>query len=318
MDLREPEISDDEVLIQVTAASINPIDLKIRNGEFKAIMKFSFPLVLGHDCAGVIVKKGSRVKRFEIGDEVFAQPQNLGTFADFVAAKEEHIAQKPTNISFDEAASLPLVALTSWQTLFERGQMKPGDKVFIAAGSGGVGSIAIQLAKHFGAHVITTAGTKNIDLVHSLGADQIFDYKKEDFSQAVSNVDIAFDTVGGETQKKVFGILKPGGTLVSIVGPPTAASMRETGRGIVLQFGAFLLSLPALTRSALTKTHYKFFIMHPDGAELAKIAELVENASIRPVIDRVFPFDEADEALRYAETGHARGKVVVSLSTSNH
>lgn len=312
MDLPEPKVGDDEILIQMKAASLNPVDLKIRDGKLKAIVSYSFPLILGHDCAGIVVKIGSNVKRFRIGDEVYTRPE-IGTLAELVVAKETAVAKKPKNITFEEAASLPLVALTSWQALFQQAKLKSGDKIFIPAGSGGVGSFAIQLAKHFGAYVITNTSTKNIEFAKSLGADEVIDYKKEDFSKMISEIDIVFDTQGGETQKKAFEIIKSGGSLVSIVGPPTPQFVRDANLGHVLLFGASILSFGVFIRSFLKGVHYKFFFMRPDGLILDKITELIEAESIRPVIDRTFPFERAHEALEYLEKGHARGKVVVSL-----
>jgi NADPH:quinone reductase-like Zn-dependent oxidoreductase len=316
MDLPEPEVSERDVLIQVKAASINPVDFKLRRGKLKSILPYSFPLILGHDCAGVVVKAGPGVKRIQIGDEVYTRPDQdrIGTLAEFVAAKEEDVARKPKNASFEEAAGLPLVALTSWQALVERAALKRGERVFIPGGSGGVGTVAIQLARHFGAYVITTTSTKNVEFVKSLGANEVIDYKNEDFSRIVSPVDIVFDLAGGRTQKKEFRILKPGGILISIVGPPTSQFMRETKQGLALQLGAFLLSSSVLLRSFWTRTRYQFLFMRPDGLALEKIAELVQAGSIQPVVDRVFSFAKAKEALAYVEQRHARGKVIVSLS----
>jgi NADPH:quinone reductase-like Zn-dependent oxidoreductase len=311
MELPEPQLSEDEVLIQVKAASINPIDFKIREGKLKAVLSYSFPLILGHDCAGIIAKKGGAAKRFQIGDEVYTRPNKIGTLAEFAAAREQDVAAKPKNVSFEGAASLPLVALTSWQAL-QRAGIKQGSRVFIPAGAGGVGSSAIQLAKQFGAYVITNCSTKNIDFVRSLGANEVIDYTRQDFSRTVSNIDIMFDTIGGETQKRAFGILRPGGTLVSIVGPPTPQSMRETGGGPVLRLGAFALSLGVAIRARQARTHYVFFLMQPDGYTLARIAEMVEQGSVRPIVDRVYPFVNANDAIAYVEAGHARGKIVVS------
>lgn len=316
MDVPEPGVGDRDVLIQVKAASINPVDFKIRQGSLKAVYTYSFPLILGHDCAGVIVKTGAGVKRFQVGDEVYTRPKTIGTLAELVSANENDVAKKPHNASFEEAAGLPLVGLTSWQALVERAGMKKGDKVFIPAGSGGVGTFAIQLAKLFGAYVLTTTSAKNVDLVRSLGADEAIDYKKADFSKEASGFDIVFDTLGGETQAKAFGILKPGGILVSIVGPPTPAFMRVSGRSPVLRAASLVLSSRVLIRSFQTKTRYEFFLMHPDGKTLEKIAEFVEQGFIRPAIDRSFPFDKANEALAHAEEGHAIGKVIVSSTES--
>lgn len=315
IDVAEPLPNDDEVLIQVKAASINPVDFKIRNGELRLVLNYRFPLILGNDCSGVVTKVGKNVTAFKVGDEVYTRPhkERIGTLAQFIAAQEDTVAHKPKGISFEEAASLPLVGLTSWQALLTRGKMKAGDKVFIPAGSGGVGTFAIQLAKHFGAYVATNTSTKNVDFVKSLGADLVIDYKKEDFSKVLSGFDIVFDTMGGETQRKGFGILKPGGQLISIVGPPTAAFAKEVGTNVIVQTIAGVLGLPAHLQAAFRHSTYKFLFMLPDGDQLAQIAALVEQKKLRPIVDRVFPFAEANQALAYVESGRARGKVIVSI-----
>jgi NADPH:quinone reductase-like Zn-dependent oxidoreductase len=316
MELPEPQMNDDEVLIGVRAASINPVDYKTRSGMLQAVTRYKMPLIMGHDCAGVIVKKGTKVDRFEIGDEVYSQhgTEKPGTLAEFVAAKAEYVARKPNNITFEEAASLPLVGLTSWQALFDQARLKKGDRVFIPAGSGGVGSFAVQLARHSGAYVISSTSAKNIELVKSLGADEVFDYERQNVSDLKPDINIVFDTIGGETQSKALGLLVPGGTLVSITGPPTPEFMREAKLNVGLQLVAALLSLVPLVRTAMAKTHYKFLFMVPDGAVLEKIARLVEEGAIRPVVDKVYPFTRANEAIGHVEAGHARGKVVVTLN----
>ncbi len=314
LELPKPTPGSDEVLIQVRAASINPVDFKIRDGKLKLVLPYDFPLILGNDCSGVVVETGSQVTRFKVGDEVYARPHKdrIGTLAEFIAAKETAVALKPKNISFQQAAGVPLVGLTSWQALFDRGNLRPGNKVFIPAGSGGVGSFAIQLAKHFGAYVATNTSTKNIDLVESFGADHVIDYKTEDFAASLSGFDLVFDTMGGETQKKAFGILKPDGHLISIVGPPTWDFMQRSGAGPLLQVAGGILGLTTHLRARIHRTHYEFLFMLPDGDCLEKIGALIEAGKILPVVDRVFPFEEAKEALSYVESGRARGKVIVS------
>lgn len=314
LELPKPTAGPDEVLIQVRAASINPVDFKIREGKLKLVLPYSFPLILGNDCSGVVVEVGAQVTRFKVGDEVYTRPHKdrIGTLAEFIAAKEAAVALKPKNISFEQAAGVPLVGLTSWQALFDRGNLRSGNKVFIPAGSGGVGTFAIQLAKHFGAYVATNTSTKNVDFVKSLGADHVIDYKTEDFAASLSDFDLVFDTMGGETQKKAFGILKPDGHLISIVGPPTWDFMQRSGFGTLLQIAGGILGLTTHLRARIHRTHYAFLFMLPDGDCLEKIGALIEAGKITPVVDRVFPFEEAKEALAYVESGRARGKVVVS------
>jgi NADPH:quinone reductase-like Zn-dependent oxidoreductase len=315
MDFPIPSIGENEVLIQIKAASINPVDFKIRNGKLRFVLPYRIPLIIGNDCAGIITRVGGKVSKFKIGDEVYTRPHKdrTGTLAEFIAVNESAVAQKPKNLSFEEAASIPLVGLTSWQALLSRSGMKKGQRVFIAAGSGGVGTFAIQLAKHFGAYVITNTSTKNVEFVRSLGADEVIDYKSQDFSKVISDIDIFFDTMGGETQAKGFLVLKRGGTNVSIVGPPTAAFTREVGLNLFIQIVAATLSLWTNMRAAIKGCRYIFLFMLPDGAGLEKIARLIEGGSIRPVLDRVFKFEKANEALAYVESGHTLGKVVVSI-----
>jgi NADPH:quinone reductase-like Zn-dependent oxidoreductase len=314
MDLSIPSYGDDEVLIEVRAASINPVDFKIRNGELKFVLPYRFPLILGNDCAGIVKSVGAKVSKFEVGDEVYTRPHKdrIGTLAEYIAAKEIAVAKKPKNLSFEEAASIPLVGLTSWQALLTRSGLKKGQRVFIPAGSGGVGTFAVQLAKHFGGYVVTNTSTKNVEFVKKLGADEVIDYKSQDFSQITSNIDIFFDTMGGETQRKAFSVLKRGGTIVSIVGPPTAAFAREVGLNLLIQAIAAGLSLWTNIRATLNGCRYIFLFMLPEGDVLDKIARLIEEGSILPVLDRTFRFENANEALAYVESGRARGKVVVS------
>lgn len=316
MDLPVPSLGDSEVLIQIKAASINPVDIKIRNGDLKFILPYRFPLILGNDCSGIVTAIGNKVLKFKVGDEVYTRPDKdrIGTLAQYIVAKESSVAKKPKNISFEEAASIPLVGLTSWQAFRERSSLRSGQRVFIPAGSGGVGTFAIQLAKYFGAYVITNTSTKNVEFVKSLGADEVIDYKAQDFSFVTSDIDLVFDTMGGDTQAKAFAILKRGGTLVSIVGPPTAVFAREFGLGMPMKAIATVLSFWVHLKAALKGVRYVFLFMHPDGEVLQKIAKLIEDGAIKPVIDRVFKFENTDEAIAYVESGRARGKVVVSIS----
>ncbi|MDA2528332.1 NADP-dependent oxidoreductase [Bacillus cereus] len=310
-----PEINEYEVLAEIHAASINPIDFKIRDGKVKMLLKYEMPLILGNDFAGVITKVGSKVTRFKVGDEIYARPRKnkIGTFAEYIAIHEDDIALKPKNLSFEEAASIPLVGLTSYQALHDIMQLQKGQKILIHAGSGGVGTFAIQLAKIMGAIVTTTASEAGANLVTSLGADEIINYKTEKFEDILQNYDAVFDTIGGATLEKSFNIIKSGGNIVSVSGMPNARFGKEFGSGF---FKTLLFSLASKKLTALEKKHnaqYSFLFMKPSGDQLRTIANYIEAGQIKPVIDRVFPFEDAQKAMEYSESGRAKGKIIVKI-----
>lgn len=311
----EPELREDEVLVRIHAASVNPVDAKIRDGEFKLVLPYRLPLILGNDAAGVVVRVGSKVRKFKTGDEVYGRPakDRIGTFAEFIAINEADVAMKPKNLTMEEAASVPLVALTAWQALVDRANLKKGQKILIHAGSGGVGAIAIQLAKHIGATVATTTSTANVDLVRSLGADVVVDYKKDDFENVLQGYDVVLNSLGKDTLEKSLRVLKPGGKLISISGPPDPEFARESGSGWLLRQAMRLLSFSIRRKSKRHRVSYSFLFMKPSGGQLEQIASLIEAGAIRPVVDRVFPFEKINEALAYVETGRARGKVVIAV-----
>ncbi|HDR4371341.1 TPA: NADP-dependent oxidoreductase [Bacillus cereus] len=310
-----PEINEYEVLAEIHAASINPIDFKIRDGKVKMLLKYEMPLILGNDFSGVITKVGSKVTRFKVGDEIYARPRKnkIGTFAEYIAIHEDDIALKPKNLSFEEAASIPLVGLTSYQALHDIMQLQKGQKILIHAGSGGVGTFAIQLAKIMGATVTTTASEAGANLVTSLGADEIINYKTEKFEDILKNYDAVFDTIGGATLEKSFNIIKRGGNIVSVSGMPNARFGKEFGSGF---FKTLLFSLASKKLTALEKKHnaqYSFLFMKPSGDQLRTIANYIEAGEIKPVIDRVFPFEDAQKAMEYSEAGRAKGKIIVKI-----
>ncbi|MBV1940400.1 NADP-dependent oxidoreductase [Streptomyces sp. BV286] len=316
-EMPDPRVGADDVLVQVHAASVNPLDHKIRDGEFRTILPYKVPFVLGNDLAGVVIRVGEAVTRFAVGDEVYARPDKdrIGTFAELIAVHQDDVALKPATLTMEEAASLPLVALTAWQALVERAHVRPGQKVLVHAGSGGVGTVAIQLAKHLGASVATTTSTANTDLVRSLGADVVVDYRKEAFETVLRDYDVVLDPLGGENLEKSLRVLKPGGTAISIAGPPDAAFARELGANPVVRLVMSALSFRIRRRARRRRVTYSFLFMRAGGDQLREIAALVDAGRIRPVVDRVFGFESTPEALDYAEEGRAKaGKVVVTMT----
>jgi NADPH:quinone reductase-like Zn-dependent oxidoreductase len=310
-----PALKPDEILVQVHAAGLNAIDTMIPKGTFKPILGFQLPATLGSDLAGVVVEVGHRVTLFKRGDAVFASIFDLGTgaLAELAVVPENVAAHKPANLDFVQAASIPMVGLTSWQALKERVKLKPGQKVFIPAGSGGIGTFAIQLAKHLGARVGTTTSTGNVALVQSLGADEVIDYKQQEFENVLRDYDAVLGTVRGDAIEKSLRILKSGSNVISLVGPPDAAFARARGMNFFVKFVFGLLSRKIIRQARTRGVEYSFLFMHPDGRQLAEIGDLLQAKRIRPVIDKVFPFEQAKEALAYLEKGRAKGKVVVQL-----
>jgi NADPH:quinone reductase-like Zn-dependent oxidoreductase len=314
-EIPEPELRQDDVLVQVHAAGVNPLDSKIRDGEFKLILPYRLPLILGNELSGVVARVGSRVRRFKSGDEVYARPDTdrIGTFAEFIAIREEDLAIKPKSLTMEEAASVPLVGLTAWQALIERAQLKQGQRVLIHAGSGGVGTIAIQLAKHVGAFVATTTSTPNVDWLIRLGADVVVDYKKDDFENILHDYDVVLNSLDGETLRKSLRVLKPGGKLISISGPPDPEFAKDLGLSSVV--GQLMRLLSYRIRKKANRHHvgYSFLFMRASGDQLRQIGFLIDSGVIRPVVDKIFPFESTKEALAYVERGRAKGKVVVKV-----
>ncbi|CAB3790367.1 NADP-dependent oxidoreductase [Paraburkholderia fynbosensis] len=310
-----PTLKPDELLVQVHAAGLNPIDNMIPAGTFKLLLKFELPATLGSDIAGVVTEVGSRVTRFKPGDAVFASLFDLGrgSIAEFAAVPESVAASKPDNLDFVQTAAVPMVGLTSWQALKERANLRAGQKVFIPAGSGGIGTFAIQLAKHFGARVGTTTSTGNVPLVTGLGADEVVDYKKHEFEKVLRGYDAVLGTIRGDAIEKSIGILKPGSKIVSLIGPLDAAFARARGLNFILRLVFGLMSRKIVRLAKTRDVAYSFLFARPDGTQLAEIGELLKSESVRPVIDKVFPFEQAKEALEYLAQGRAKGKVVVRI-----
>jgi len=311
----KPAPHADEVLLEVHAAGVNQLDSKIRDGEFKLLLPYKLPTGLGHDVAGIVAAVGTRVSNVKVGDEVYARPADfrIGTFAEFIAVRAADVACKPTNLTMAEAGALPLVGLTAWQALVERANMQKGQKVFIQAGSGGVGTFAIQLAKHLGAYVATTTSAANTALVKSLGADLVIDYQTQDFETLLSGYDVVLNSQDPKTLAKSLRILKPGGIAVSISGPPTGEFAREFGLPWYVRLATRLLSFGIRRKAKKLGVRFTFLFMKANGRQLAQLTELVEAGSIKPVVDKTFPFAHTNEALAYVESGRAKGKVVIEV-----
>lgn len=292
-DMPMPKMADNQVLLEVHATSINPIDWKLREGYLKEMQPFEFPIILGWDAAGVIVEIGKDVKDFKVGDRVFVRPEltREGTYAEFIAVEEHLLAKMPDAMTFEEGAAIPLVGLTAWECLVEVAGVKEGDKVLVHAGAGGVGTNAIQIAKSFGAYVAATASSKNKELLESLGADQVVDYKEEAFEEVIKDFDIVLDTLGEDVQEKSFDVLKKGGMLVSIAQPPDEETAKKHG----------------------VKTGYVF--LQPEGEKLRKLAKLYEEGKLKPVIGETYGFSAKDlqDAHAASETHHAKGKIVIKV-----
>ena len=314
-DAPEPTVGDHDVLVDIHAAGVNMLDAKVRDGEFKLILPYKPPITLGHDLAGVVRRVGSAVTRFAVGDEVYGRPRDgrIGTFAERIAVHEEDLAIKPASLSMPQAASVPLVALTAFQALVERANLQPGQKVLIHAGSGGVGTYAIQLAKHLGATVATTTGPSNLEWVRDLGADVVIDYRSQDFERLLHDYDVVLDSQGADTLAKSLRVLKPGGIAIGIAGPPDPDFARRQGLRLPLRLVIALLSLKTRRAARRRGVRYSFLFMRAGGAQLDEITKLVDSGVLRPIIDRTYPFDEAPQALAHVEGGRAKGKVVITM-----
>src|SRR6476646_1835418 len=293
-DAPRPQPQASEVLIRVHAAGVNPIDWKVREGHMKDFWPHKFPLILGWDLSGVVEELGTDVSRFKKGDEVYSipDPTRNGAYADYIVVRESELALKPNSLHHIRAAALPLVAVTAWQALFDAGQLVSGQRMLIHGGSGGVGHVAVQLAKWKGAYVFATASTKNQELLRELGVDEPIDYTKQKFEDVARDVDLALDLIGGETQERSWSVLKKGGVLLSLVQPPSVEKAKALG------------------------VHAAFVAGHPSGAQLAEIAKLIDSGELKPVIDRILPLSEARRAHELSQSGHAHGKIVLRVNNA--
>jgi NADPH:quinone reductase-like Zn-dependent oxidoreductase len=315
-DVPEPVVGEHDVLVRVDAAGLNPLDEGIRAGAFKQILRYRLPLILGNDLAGTVIRVGGKVRGYKPGDEVYGRPDKdrIGTFAERIAVAEADLALKPRSISMEEAGSLPLVALTAWQALVERGNLQPGQKVLIHAGAGGVGSIAIQLAKHLGATVATTASAANADFVRELGADTVIDYRTQDFEQLLDGYDLVLESIGGENLEKSLRVLKPGGKAIGIAGPPDPAFAREIGLNPLLRLAITGLSSKIRSQAKKLGLNYEFLFMRASGDQLRQITALVDQGVLRPVVGKVFDFAQTPQAVQSLAKGGIRGKGVVTVT----
>jgi NADPH:quinone reductase-like Zn-dependent oxidoreductase len=313
----EPSVGKRDVLVRVVAASINPLDKMVRNGEFKRLLRYRTPFILGHDLAGVITRAGPGVTGFTVGDEVYARPRDLriGAFAEQIAIDRDDVALKPASLSMEEAAAVPLVALAAWQALVDVARVQPGQRVLVHAGAGGLGATVVQLAKHLGAYVATTARGDDTEKVRALGADEVIDYTTTDFADVLSGYNVVLDSLGGTNLEKSLTVLKPGGLAISVVGPPDAGFARQLGQPLLRPVMA-LLSYKVRKRAKKLGGRYSFFFMRASGAQLTTLAALYDDGTLRPTLDRTFPFDETPEAMAYVEQGHAKGKIVVTLPST--
>ena len=314
-DVATPPVGDHDVLVEIHAAGANLVDAKIRDGEFKLVLPYKFPLILGNDVAGVVTQVGSRVSAFRPGDAVYARPDSgrIGTFAEYIAMHERDVAHVPANLTMVEAASVPLVALTAWQALVETAHLTKGQKVFIQAGSGGVGTVAIQLAKHLGATVATTCSPASFDLVRGLGADVVIDYKTQDVESVLGDYDVVLHSQDTAALKKSLRVLKRGGILVSISGPPDPAFAKAVGAPAFVALALRASSRGVRAQAKRLGVRYAFLFMRAEGGQLQEITGLIQSGVIRPIVDRVVSFDATNDALGYVESGRAKGKVVIAV-----
>jgi NADPH:quinone reductase-like Zn-dependent oxidoreductase len=317
MDVPAPQPGPSDILVKVRAAGLNPVDFKFRQGKLRAVLRPKLPFVLGNELAGEVIAVGSSVKRFGVGDRVFARvaKERAGAFAEQACVDEDHAAHMPPNLDFTAAAAVPLAGLTALQALRDELDVQPGQKVFISGGAGGVGTFAIQIAKWLGAHVTTTASKRGEALVRSLGCDEVIDYTAQDISRAGRIFDAGFDLIGGKTLEQMFEIMKPGTRIVSVAAvPEPQTAIKDLGGRRALAAIFWLISYGIRSRARRAGVSYRYLFMHPSGSDLAQLAELIEQGKLKAVVDRTYPFAKITEALDYVESGRAKGKVVVTMT----
>jgi NADPH:quinone reductase-like Zn-dependent oxidoreductase len=317
MDVPAPAPRPRDILVGVRAAGLNPVDFKFREGKLRAILRPKLPFVLGNELAGEVIAVGSDVKRFRAGDRVFARvaKDRAGAFAEQACVDEDDAAQMPRDLDFATAAAVPLAALTALQALRDELGVKPGQKVFISGGAGGVGTFAIQIAKWLGAHVTTTASQRGEALVRSLGCDEVIDYTAQDISKTADRFDAGFDLIGGKTLEQMFEIMEPGTKVVSVAGvPEPQMAIKDLGGRRALAAILWIISYGTRSRARRAGISYRYLFMHPSGSDLAQLADLIEQGKLKVIVDKAYPFAKISEALAYVESGRAKGKVVVTMS----
>lgn len=316
MDVPAPVPGARDILVATRAAGLNPVDFKFRQGKLRAILRPRLPFVLGNELAGEVIAVGSNVTRFRAGDRIFARvaKDRAGAFAEQACVDENYAALMPPNLDFVAAAAVPLAALTALQALRDELHVKPGDKVFISGGAGGVGTFAIQIAKWLGAHVTTTASKRGEALVRSLGCDEVVDYTTQDIASVESKFDAGFDLIGGQTLDQMFGIMKPNATVVSVAAlPEPQTALRDLGGSAMLAALFWIVSYGIRARARRAGVRYRYLFMHPSGDDLTLLAGLIEQQKLKIIVDRTYPFAQIADALGYVESGRAKGKVVVTM-----
>jgi NADPH:quinone reductase-like Zn-dependent oxidoreductase len=316
MDVPAPQPGPRDILVDVRAAGLNPVDFKFRQGKLRAIYWPKLPYVLGNEFAGEVVAAGSEVKRFKAGDRVFVRVEkhHAGAFAEQACVDESVAAAMPRSLDFAAAAAVPLAALTALQALRDELAVKPGQRVFISGGAGGVGTFAIQIAKWLGAHVTTTASSRGEALVRSLGCDEVIDYTAQDISRQGRRFDSGFDLIGGDTLAQMFEVMKPGATIVSVGAvPEPQTAIRDLDGNRLLAAAFWIISLGIRARARRNGVGYRYLFMHPSGDELAELGELIDQGRLKVIVDKTYPFANIAEALGYVESGRAKGKVVVTM-----
>jgi len=317
MEVPAPMPGPRDILVKVRAAGLNPVDFKFRQGKLRAILRPRLPFVLGNEFAGEVIAVGGDVKRFGVGDRVFARvaKHRAGGFAEQACVDEDHAAHMPRDLDFAAAAAVPLAGLTALQALRDELDVKPGQKVFISGGAGGVGTFAIQIAKWLGAHVTTTASPRGEALVCSLGCDEVIDYTAQDISKAGRRFDAGFDLIGGNTLEQMFEIMKPGTKIVSVAAlPEPQTAIKDLGGRRTLSAIFWIISYGIRYRARRAGIGYRYLFMHPSGADLVQLAGLIEQGKLKVIVDKTYPFANISDALAYVENGRTKGKVVVTMS----
>lgn len=318
-DVPVPKHSSRQMLVRVRASGLNPVDFKTRRGDLRLVQRYRLPVVLGNELAGEVIACGEQVRRFHVGDRVFARvaKDRMGAFAQFAVVEEDHAALIPASLDFATAAAIPLAGLTALQALRDELHVMRGQRIFISGGAGGVGSFAIQIAKHFGAQVATTASPRGDALVRQLGADMIIDYTQQQPEPILSGFDSAFDLIGGDALEQAFAIVRPGATVVSVAGmPEPQTASKDLGRGLGLQALFWVASFSLRRRARQHGVRYRYLFMHPSGEDLSELARLVDAGAIKVIVDSVYPFGHIADAMDKLESGRAKGKIVVTMPDS--